>query len=79
MLLDGEIHRAKLPQGKSLRILDIGTGTGIWAIDMGDKYPNADIVSVSLITRMSHMLNRGTDWQRLESDTAKMVNFCKDV
>ncbi|BCS01615.1 class I SAM-dependent methyltransferase [Aspergillus luchuensis] len=28
------------PDGK--RILDIGTGTGIWAIQMGDEYPNVE-------------------------------------
>ncbi|GLA36435.1 hypothetical protein AnigIFM63309_002539 [Aspergillus niger] len=30
------------PDGK--RILDIGTGTGIWAIQMGDEYPNVEKV-----------------------------------
>ncbi|MCJ1368523.1 hypothetical protein MMC16_007667 [Acarospora aff. strigata] len=40
--LGGKLHKA--PLGKSLqRVLDIGTGTGIWAIDMGDKYPSADV------------------------------------
>ncbi|KAH7305938.1 S-adenosyl-L-methionine-dependent methyltransferase [Stachybotrys elegans] len=28
---------------KGLDILDIGTGTGIWAIEMGDDYPSANI------------------------------------
>ncbi|PGG97149.1 hypothetical protein AJ79_09330 [Helicocarpus griseus UAMH5409] len=27
------------------RILDLGTGTGIWAIEMGDTYPKAELVS----------------------------------
>ncbi|RDW74914.1 hypothetical protein BP6252_06056 [Coleophoma cylindrospora] len=26
------------------RILDLGTGTGIWAIEMGDAYPSAEII-----------------------------------
>ena len=30
------------------RILDLGTGTGIWAIDMADKYPEARINGVDL-------------------------------
>ncbi|KIV81498.1 hypothetical protein, variant [Exophiala sideris] len=29
-------------------ILDIGTGTGIWAIDMGDEYPSAEIIGTDL-------------------------------
>ncbi|KAH8724032.1 S-adenosyl-L-methionine-dependent methyltransferase [Phaeosphaeriaceae sp. PMI808] len=43
MLLDNKLHLAPLDQGKPLRILDIGTGTGIWAMDMGDKFPNAEV------------------------------------
>ncbi|KAF8858641.1 S-adenosyl-L-methionine-dependent methyltransferase [Acephala macrosclerotiorum] len=30
------------------RILDIGTGTGIWVIDMADKYINAEVVGVDV-------------------------------
>jgi len=30
------------------RIFDVGTGTGIWAIEMGDKYENAQITGVDL-------------------------------
>lgn len=31
-----------------MRILDLGTGTGIWCVEMGDQYPSADIVGVDL-------------------------------
>lgn len=44
ILLDGKLHLAPLPEDKPIRILDVGTGTGIWAMDMGDKYPNAEVV-----------------------------------
>ncbi|RDW72979.1 S-adenosyl-L-methionine-dependent methyltransferase-18 [Coleophoma cylindrospora] len=30
------------------RILDLGTGTGIWAIDMADKYPMAEVKGLDL-------------------------------
>ncbi|KAI5817571.1 S-adenosyl-L-methionine-dependent methyltransferase [Pyronema omphalodes] len=30
------------------RILDVGTGTGIWAIDMADQYPMAEVIGVDL-------------------------------
>ena len=30
------------------RILDIGTGTGIWAIDVGDELPGAEIIGKDL-------------------------------
>ncbi|KAF2691045.1 S-adenosyl-L-methionine-dependent methyltransferase [Lentithecium fluviatile CBS 122367] len=48
MLLDDKLHLADLPQDKPLRILDVGTGTGIWAMDIGDKYPNAEVVGNDL-------------------------------
>jgi ubiquinone/menaquinone biosynthesis C-methylase UbiE len=46
MLLDGKLHHApvKGPQ----RILDLGTGTGIWAIDIADLYPSASVVGTDL-------------------------------
>ena len=30
------------------RILDVGTGTGIWAIEMGDEFPDAEIIGTDL-------------------------------
>ncbi|KAJ5392644.1 hypothetical protein N7509_008134 [Penicillium cosmopolitanum] len=30
------------------RILDIGTGTGIWAIEVGDQFPGAEVIGVDL-------------------------------
>jgi hypothetical protein len=29
-------------------VLDIATGTGTWAIEMGDKYPEAEIIGTDL-------------------------------
>ncbi|KAA8896239.1 S-adenosyl-L-methionine-dependent methyltransferase [Sphaerosporella brunnea] len=45
-MMNGRLHDAPLrgPQ----RILDIGTGTGIWAIDMADAYPAAEVVGTDL-------------------------------
>ncbi len=33
---------------KPAKILDVGTGTGIWAIEMGDDYPDAEIIGTDL-------------------------------
>jgi len=29
-------------------VLDLGTGTGIWAIDVADEFPNADVIANDL-------------------------------
>jgi len=47
LLLEGRIHVAPIGPNPS-RILDIGTGTGIWAIEMGDLYPNAEVIGTDL-------------------------------
>jgi methylase of polypeptide subunit release factors len=46
LLLNGRLHMAPLVEPR--RILDIGTGTGIWAIDMADQYPSADVIGTDL-------------------------------
>ncbi|MCJ1253639.1 Secondary metabolism regulator lae1 [Lignoscripta atroalba] len=44
------LHQAPLiPNYDGPRILDLGTGTGIWAIDMADKYPTAEVVGLDLV------------------------------
>lgn len=44
--LDGALHLAPLETPRE--ILDLGTGTGIWAMDMGDKYPSAQVIGTDL-------------------------------
>lgn len=46
LLCHGHLHLAPLVSpGK---ILDIGTGTGIWAIEMGEEYPKSEITGIDL-------------------------------
>ncbi|KAA8903044.1 S-adenosyl-L-methionine-dependent methyltransferase [Sphaerosporella brunnea] len=46
MLLDGELHVAPIKEPH--RILDVGTGTGIWAIDAADRYPGAEVIGTDI-------------------------------
>ncbi|MCJ1300074.1 hypothetical protein MMC08_002868 [Hypocenomyce scalaris] len=46
MLFCGKLHLAPLKEPK--KILDLGTGTGIWAIDMADLYPDANLIGTDL-------------------------------
>ncbi|HEY3994187.1 MAG TPA: class I SAM-dependent methyltransferase [Ktedonobacteraceae bacterium] len=45
----GSHHVAPLPQ-ELTRILDVGTGTGIWAIEMAHQYPRAQVIGVDIGT-----------------------------
>ncbi|KAJ5945503.1 hypothetical protein N7454_002342 [Penicillium verhagenii] len=46
MLLKGELYSA--PVRNPLRVLDIGTGTGIWAIDFADGNPVSAVIGIDL-------------------------------
>ncbi|KAE8396576.1 S-adenosyl-L-methionine-dependent methyltransferase [Aspergillus alliaceus] len=47
LLLEGKLHLA--PLGKSPRhVLDLGTGTGLWAIDFADEYGSARVIGNDL-------------------------------
>ncbi|KAF6803339.1 methyltransferase domain-containing protein [Colletotrichum sojae] len=38
------------------RVLDVGTGTGIWAIDFADKHPEAEVYGVDLSAVQSALI-----------------------
>jgi SAM-dependent methyltransferase len=46
-MLDGELFRAPISNAPG-RVLDVGTGTGIWAMDFADEYPNAEVIGIDL-------------------------------
>ncbi|CEI63417.1 unnamed protein product [Fusarium venenatum] len=61
LLLDGKLSLAHLNNDleashqicfhrclELTKVLDIGTGTGIWAIDFADQYPNAEVIGTDL-------------------------------
>ncbi|KAF2454064.1 S-adenosyl-L-methionine-dependent methyltransferase [Lineolata rhizophorae] len=46
ILLDDKLYLA--PISKVKRVLDVGTGTGIWAIDFADENPDTEVIGVDL-------------------------------
>ncbi|KAJ3549015.1 hypothetical protein NM208_g712 [Fusarium decemcellulare] len=47
LVLGGELFLAPIP-GDIQRVLDLGTGTGIWAMDFADEYPSAEVIGTDL-------------------------------
>ncbi|KAF2206230.1 hypothetical protein CERZMDRAFT_115866 [Cercospora zeae-maydis SCOH1-5] len=48
-LKGSKLHFAPLPSpDHPMRILDIGCGSGIWCLEMADKYPNANITGMDV-------------------------------
>ncbi|OJD11097.1 hypothetical protein AJ78_08068 [Emergomyces pasteurianus Ep9510] len=47
IIFDGQLTKTKLPPTIS-RILDVGTGTGDWALGMGEMYPEAEILAIDI-------------------------------
>ncbi|RMJ21943.1 Methyltransferase [Aspergillus sp. HF37] len=49
LLTGGDLYRAPVAQGRApARILDLGTGTGDWALEMAEDFPGAEIVGTDL-------------------------------
>jgi hypothetical protein len=48
----GGLYLAPIDTDKPQRILDIGTGNGVWAIEMGDQLPNSTIIGNDLSANM---------------------------
>ncbi|KAH7635576.1 S-adenosyl-L-methionine-dependent methyltransferase [Sordaria sp. MPI-SDFR-AT-0083] len=47
LLLDGKLYTAPITDNPE-NIIDIGTGTGLWAIDMADEFPDCNVIGTDL-------------------------------
>ena len=73
--LGGKLHLAPLTDSK--RILDLGTGTGIWAIECGDAYPKAQVLGNDLTPIQPRWVppNVRFEVEDVEADWAYAVPF----
>ncbi|KAH8714719.1 S-adenosyl-L-methionine-dependent methyltransferase [Ilyonectria robusta] len=47
LVLDGALHLAPIPKDIK-KAVDIGTGTGVWAIDFAEQYPSAQVIGTDI-------------------------------
>ncbi|CRG85277.1 hypothetical protein PISL3812_02382 [Talaromyces islandicus] len=48
LILGGELYRAPLDRTRLRRALDVGCGTGLWAIDFADMHPDTHVIATDL-------------------------------
>jgi SAM-dependent methyltransferase len=48
LTLDGKLTTAPIEEAKLHNVLDVGTGTGIWAIDFATEHPEAKVIGIDL-------------------------------
>ncbi|KAG6069992.1 hypothetical protein E4U16_007219 [Claviceps sp. LM84 group G4] len=48
VILDDQLFLASLEKDKIHRVLDVGTGSGIWAIEFADQFPNASVIGTDI-------------------------------
>ncbi|KAL0933069.1 methyltransferase domain-containing protein [Colletotrichum truncatum] len=61
-LLDGNDYLSPInisPQ----KILDVGTGTGLWAVEVADKFPSAHVIGVDISPIQNSYAPQNVDWR----------------
>ncbi|KAG6071167.1 hypothetical protein E4U16_006304 [Claviceps sp. LM84 group G4] len=48
ILFNDQLFLAPLERDKIHRVLDVGTGSGIWAIEFADRFPNASVIGTDI-------------------------------
>ena len=48
LTFDGKLFTCPVAEKQIHRVLDVGTGTGIWAIDFADEHPAAHVLGIDL-------------------------------
>ncbi|CCE35191.1 uncharacterized protein CPUR_02122 [Claviceps purpurea 20.1] len=48
ILFDDQLFLTPLEKEKAHRVLDVGTGSGIWAIEFADRFPNASVIGTDI-------------------------------
>ncbi|KAI9034878.1 S-adenosyl-L-methionine-dependent methyltransferase [Aspergillus affinis] len=77
LTMGGQLFLAPVEVEQPLRVLDIGTGTGIWAVEVGDQYPNTKmILGNDLSPIQPDLQTRVGGW--IEFQEFHLVNYSQD-
>ncbi|KFA70976.1 hypothetical protein S40288_10333, partial [Stachybotrys chartarum IBT 40288] len=52
LCLGGQLTAARLPDGVPLDVLDVGSGTGQWACELGQAFPRADVLGIDVTSAL---------------------------
>lgn len=55
LLINGELQATKF-ESSPLKVLDVGTGTGIWAMEFADEHPASQVIGVDLSPVQPHFV-----------------------
>ncbi|KAK3356296.1 S-adenosyl-L-methionine-dependent methyltransferase [Lasiosphaeria hispida] len=64
------LHNDKLffaPLHNPQRVLDVGTGTGIWAMDFADEFPSASVIGIDLSPIQPHWVPPNASFQVMDA------------
>jgi SAM-dependent methyltransferase len=56
------------PKGEKLRVLDMGTGGGLWAVDMADEFPHVEVTGVDLAPLQPRMVPSNCTFELCDLD-----------
>lgn len=76
LIASKQIYKAPIKTAETHRVLDIGTGTGIWAIDYAEENPNAEVIGMDLRFNTlcgTYCTSYSNQWQ--QPDSIKLVSF----
>lgn len=68
LALNGTLYFA--PIERPYNVLDVGTGTGLWAIDVADEHPQATVIGTDLSPIMSDMVPPNLEFEIHDADEA---------
>lgn len=74
LLLGGALHLAELPD-KLSRVLDLGTGTGIWAIDMAEYVTDRRMHELKGLTVRQYASRSNGDWSGPQPNPTEVVSI----